>query len=364
MDCLAICNTPFQIFNIINALVNKVEGFSYNNTDILIDITFKNARKIGNRIEEMKLCRRVYYVRKKDDYPIRTKFQCLVDLVKDELHEDYFDFSDGSVIKNHYDVIWVGDQNVLGLIAFRTNPNAKIFWYDDGAGSYSQTPESYGHKSLYVFFAKRLKLGCYRYNSRILFLNNKEIVQYDGYDLRDLPQYTDGNRAINILNWIFDYKKSESRLFDYRIVILTQVFPESAVYKGIDVHSLFLDGGIDFSKLLVRKHPRDLMDYSSCQMDSGENMWELECLNAVNDDHVLIACCSTAQLTPKIVGGKEPYIFFLHRFLLGNGSTVRDGFEKMIQKMIDMYSDKSKVLVPNTVEEFNEQFNKIMNRAN
>ncbi len=361
MDCLAICNTPFQVFNIINALVNNLQGLSEDKTDILIDDTFKTARVIGKKIEELKLCRKVYYVKKKEGLYERTKLQSVIDILRDDLHYEIFDFSDDSVISNHYDIIWVGDQNAFGLMAFRANPKARVIWYDDGAGSYSQPPESFGHKDFYLFFAKRLRLGCYRYNSRTIFLNNRGVVQYDGYDIRELPRLTSDNRAVSILNLIFDYKGSESKLFDQRYIILTQVLPKSAAYKGIDVHSLFDNNEIDFSKILIRKHPRDLIDYSDCLIDSGENMWELECLNAITENHVLIACCSTAQLTPKIIGGKEPYIIFLHRFLLDEGSTVREGFEKMIQKLVEMYSDKNKVMIPNTVEEFKEQFAKLMN---
>ena len=65
MQSLAICNTPFQIFNIINALINQVEGLSNTDTDILIDMTFDSAKNTGVRIEELGLCRKVFYVKKK-----------------------------------------------------------------------------------------------------------------------------------------------------------------------------------------------------------------------------------------------------------------------------------------------------------
>lgn len=361
MEFLTICNTPFQVFNIINAITNNVEGLSEKNTDILIDMTFKTAEEIGERIAKERLCRKVFYVKKSENYPKRSKMQCLVDLVVDRTYEEYFNFSDNSVIKNHYDAIWVGDDNTLGFMVFKTNPKAQVYWYDDGTSSYSKSPQSYNHKGFYNVFAKMFNLGGYKYKSNIMYLNNIDVVQYEGFDLRTLPPYIGENKAIERLNVVFDYKQSETKLNDYRIVVLTQVLPASAAYRGIDVNQLFDDWETDLSKVLIRKHPRDPQNYTGCKMDSGKNMWELECLNSMNNDHILIACCSTAQLTPKIVGGKEPYIFFLYRFLLDEGSTVRDGFEKMIKKLIEMYSDKSKVLIPNTVEEFKEQYARILN---
>ena len=101
------------------------------------------------------------------------------------------------------------------------------------------------------------------------------------------------------------------------------------------------------------------MIYSGCEIDDGKNMWEMECLNSIRDDHILISCCSTAQLTPKIVGGKEPYIFFLHRFLLDDESAIKKGLENMIENLTALYSDKSKILIPNSVEEFNALYFKI-----
>lgn len=364
MEFLTICNTPFQVFNIINAITNNIESLSEDNTDILIDMTFKTAKEIGERIVKKRLCRRVYYTKKGENYPQRSKMQCLLDLIINRTYDEYFEFSDKSVMMNHYDAIWVGDDNPLGLMVFKSNPKAKVYWYDDGTSSYSQSPQSYNHKGFYNVFAKAFRLGGYKYRSNILYLNNIDVVQYEGFDLRALPSYCDYNKAVEKLNVVFDYNKLESKLSNYRIVVLTQVLPDSAAYKGIDIKQLFDCNETDLSKVLIRKHPRDPQNYTGCVMDSGKNMWELECLNSINNDHILIACCSTAQLTPKIVGGKEPYIFFLHRLLLGEGSTVRDGFEKMIKDLVEMYSNKSKIYIPDTVEEFKEQYSKLVNGGN
>lgn len=360
MNSLIICNTPYQILNAVNIIVNNVAGITKERTDILIDKVFKNANVIGDRLVKERIVNNVYYAEHIKELSKRSKLKCLTDLIMSNFHEETLEYPDELKKENQYDIIWVGDDNPLGLILYGKNRNAKIFWYDDGTSSYSKPPEAFNHTAIYSSVASLLKLGGYQYSSNLIYLNNPEIIQYSGYSVSQLPKYTSDNRAIEILNYVFSYRKEYSLLDKYKTIILTQVLPSSAEYEGIDTEKLFSGTYIDLSLPLIRKHPRDTMEYQNCMIDSGSNMWEMECLNSITDEHILIACCSTAQLTPKMLAGKEPYIYFLHHLLLGKNSTVKDGFDKLVNSFKDMYFNKDKIIIPDSIDAFKESISKII----
>lgn len=362
MRTLIICNTPYQILNAVNIIMNRVEGILAEYTDILIDKTFEGAEIIGNRLLKEKICKNLFYAFRMAEPPKRSKVKCLIDLITENYYEELYEFSDISIKMNKYDVLWVGDNNPLGMIIFKKNNKASVYWYDDGISSYARVPPAFGYTIIYEKIASLCKLGGYKYRSKIIYLNNKDLVQYSGYDIRQLPKYYSGNMVNGVLNVVFNYSKERSLLDKYQLIVLTQVLPSSAEYKGIDVDQLFENTNIDFSVILIRKHPRDRQNYEECVVDTGINMWEMECLNLINDEHILISCCSTAQITPKMIAGKEPYIFFLHRILLRNNSSTKDELEKLVSDIKNIYLNKMRVFVPNTVQEFQSQLLKLIKK--
>ena len=359
MNTLIICNTPYQILNAVNVIVNNVEGVRAESTDILIDMTFNNADIVGEALLNNNLCKDVFFVSKKCEKFKRSKFRCIIDLVTGNFHEEIFDFSDNNVKRKRYDMLWVGDDSPLGLLIFDRNKHSKVYWYDDGVLSYSKAPPALNH-AVYDKIASVLKFGGYKYGSKIVYLNNADMVQYANYDIRQLPRYSRENVASGILKKVFDYQKERTVLREYKFIILSQVYPTSAEYAGLDISCLLNNTQVDFSKVLIRKHPRDRQDYQGCVIDNGANMWEIECLENLSNNHILVACCSTAQITPKMLADKEPYIIFLYRILLGDASAVRSGCEKLVNSIRDVYSDKSKVCVPNTLEEFKAEISKLV----
>lgn len=77
------------------------------------------------------------------------------------------------------------------------------------------------------------------------------------------------------------------------------------------------------------------------------------------EEKVLVSCASTATLNPKFMFGQEPYVIFTYRLY----STYRQiGIERddwIANALIDAYEDKSRVMIPNSIEELKEMINKI-----
>lgn len=76
-------------------------------------------------------------------------------------------------------------------------------------------------------------------------------------------------------------------------------------------------------------------------------------------DKVLVSCASTATLNPKFMFGYEPYVIFTYRLY----NTYRQcGVERddwISSALLDAYEDKSKVLIPNSMDELHNMIRKI-----
>ena len=57
------------------------------------------------------------------------------------------------------------------------------------------------------------------------------------------------------------------------------------------------------------------------------------------------------MLTPKLIAGKEPYLIFLYKILLEKKCILYTDNEKMINKVRELYIDKTKIFVPENMKE-------------
>lgn len=77
------------------------------------------------------------------------------------------------------------------------------------------------------------------------------------------------------------------------------------------------------------------------------------------NEKVLVSCASTATLNPKFMFGDEPYVIFTYRLY----DTYRQcGIERddwIANALVDAYTDKSRVMIPNSIEELKEMIRRI-----
>ena len=66
---------------------------------------------------------------------------------------------------------------------------------------------------------------------------------------------------------------------------------------------------------------------------------------------VLVSCVSTAALNPKFMFGREPYIIFTFRLYHPGQQQGIERDEWMARGILDAYEDKSRVMIPNSLEE-------------
>lgn len=360
MNYLIVCNTPYQVFNAINILVNDVE-IVHSNCDVLIDETFNafvDAKKIGMRLIEYEVCRSVYYTKEKKCMLMQSKMETFLYLKKND-HTEEYTFSDTKLLNIHYDAILVGDTNHIGSSFIYRNSNCEVIWYDDGLSSYAKSPRNFGNKLTLDIIMRILRLASYSYKPQKLYVNNVSLAKTKEFALVQLPGFDENNRAKNIEKKIFGYFDERSEVKNYDYVYLGQLLETIEGYTGIPVRNFIHEMKKNGVHPIIRKHPRERVNFEGYKIDDGTNMWELECLEGVSNGHVLIACCSTAQLTPKMIGGKEPYLIFLYKILIKNESSRYKAYEEIVDDVINMYSQKCKIFVPNNMDEFSQSIKKI-----
>ena len=93
------------------------------------------------------------------------------------------------------------------------------------------------------------------------------------------------------------------------------------------------------------------LDDKKCQKLTARIPWELFCQQYVDDDSVLIAISSTACFTPKIIYDMEPTVILLEK--LFDNDTNR-GVSGYFESVKGIYKDKSKVFIPESIEELQE----------
>ena len=347
MKTAFISNSPLKILNTINVVVNNVEN-TKDTTDVFVEMWFKNAEELCGKLEETGLFNKVYRCYRKNE----VKLDRLIDLIGHQRILEGYTFSDTGFMNNHYDQLFVGDRGLLGVaLSYMNKPD--VFIYDDGIITYSGNCIIDERTYKYPWINRLFKLDVFSFNIQKLYVNNKDFCKSTiSENIEQLPLLNKDNKAVDIIKKVFDYD-SNSLLNDHRMVILEQPLEERENYNDTKFIDIVNELDIKEFNPLVRLHPRqkDLV-YENIDMDTVNNMWELECIETITDEHILLSFFSTVQFSPKMIANREPYVIFMYKLFL----TRLDGneipwFNEMIDQLKEKYSDSSKIFIPN---DFNE----------
>lgn len=349
MKTAFISNSPLKILNTINMVVNNVENTG-EYTDVFVEMWFKNAEELSRKLEESGLFHKVYRCYRND-----VKLDRFTDLLSYKKLLKGYDFSDTDFMNEKYDQLFIGDKGLLGVaLSYMNRPD--VFIYDDGIITYSGNCIVDERKYKYPLLNKLFKTDVYSFNIRKLYVNNRDFCKATiCQDIEQLPLLNEENKAVKIIRDVFGYNEN-SQLKDHRLVILEQPMEGRENYNGTRFIDIVNQLDIKEFKPLVRLHPRQKdLKYENVDMDTTGNMWELECINAINDDHILMSFFSTVQFSPKMIANKEPYVIFLYKLFLKNlNGTEIPWFEEMIGQLKEKYSDSGRIFVPENIEELKE----------
>lgn len=354
-----ICETPFQIMNCLNYMYHQTE-FSDVVSDIYIGDKFYQFNDIVKRLQDESVFDHVYGY----NYDIENG---KISHYKNKINEIFFPkkyiqslvTQKIEINKKLYDYIYISVTTHFGIAMVLGCPKARVRYYDDGLASYigyigpRYLPEK--RKILYKIAGK----DYWRLQPEALYVNNKKFCRSELTDnIQELFPVAESSKEFKqILYRIFDYQ--QEKLYDQKqIVYLSQPNEaddanEKKVLKILDLYKEFC---------MIRIHPRqNNAEYDDFAIDQQRGLWELVCVEQIHDDHVLIGQFSTAQVVPKLLFEKEPWLIFTYKLYIKDNSNVNlDKIETMIMDLKNCYEKPDKIFVIENMEQLEKTLSDII----
>lgn len=348
-----ICETPYQVFNCVN--IARMFSDTNHTLDIYIADCFQKSDQIGQALIAEGIFHSVNFYgyasfRKKiSNHSIQKLYElCLPGRLLRRLYP-------GNVQKNFYDRIFISTVSPFSTAMLSRMPAAKVAYYDDGLGSYlggiGLPTFSKGRKLLSLLTGHNYK----RFAPVAVYLNNTQFgnLKYDCELIQIANVFEPESEEMQQFKRIFGY--SVSPLYSDHSVILIDapdVDENDTAYEQTDKavkQAIVAQTGDAF----LRPHPRQKLIRSyGMRIDNSNNFWELLCAEQITDDSCLIGSFSTAQMSPKMLFNKEPYLIFTYKLFLKDGAaSSADSVEGLIQMLRQTYQNPQKIHVVESVNE-------------
>ena len=353
-----VADTSYQVFNILNLVWHEQPEAA----DLYLCDYFTQAGSLSSKIGQLGLFRSItlfsphekqqgegrlhWYIRHAVVYLRSEK------TLRESIEDKSLDFS-------HYDVIYTCTMNYLAVCLLRENKKATLKLVEDGAGTYFSNTTRDSTSWRHRLFSRIFHTGADVLKPDCVYLYAPQMKQKGPIRLEALPR-PDGS-FLKMAQELFEIRLLPSKE-DRPVIWLThpdalEKSTEPADYAVAEALSCHADS------VIVRKHPRDSREelYRAFEKDEQRVMWELLIPFLKIETRILIASCSTAQMTPKLLYGAEPIVIFLIR--LYEEMCPRDWYVKMLS-MIDefrgQYSDPGKVYVPASMDELKDLLEELL----
>lgn len=352
-DNCFVCTTPYQIVAAVAIAMNTdATG------ELLIVPQFKDAELYFYRIRSRNIFTNVRIVDTSKLESYKNQHNRM--LFGFGIVKNYLTLS--SVVQkvteeNDYKTIFVSSQANIGRLIslYYLRKGAEVIFFDDGEGSYDDNKiyEAQGidRKIRFALFgSKSLRLS----NKRMLYCPELYKRTFGDHDnVLEIPNWAESQQILDEINYISGFSSDATIKQPYVLLdtIPSESFDESGQEKYKELFGLCVSELSE--KLIIKKHPRDNREYGEiCNIYQYPTIpFEVICANSNIGKKVLISAGSSAVLMPKILFGSEPVVIMLHH-ITGNrlGDDVKR--EKMISYIRDLYHDKARFIVPETIEDF------------
>ncbi len=359
-----ICDTPFQLFTCLNIFYGNNSG----ETDLFLGNAFQDNGHIVRRLKEAEIFRHIYFydVNEYENSIFRSVSNKFQRIIKPGKYVERVVKEQFVLREQKYTDVYISMAFRFSIAFVLSCSDATLHYYDDGLGSYFG--KIYEHsidckwKLLYGLFGvsyKRLYPDVRHVYSAVLCKS-----EMTG-QLVEIPKDNYLNEAYrSLFKDVFEYERNE--LYDRKtMVYLTR--PNDFKKEQIDVIDTELEKKLLSygEECLLRVHPRDLRKNAvSIDKDEMLKLWELVCLDSVREDMSLIGWFSTAQFIPKILYDMEPEIVLT--FPMYKECFADDWMRKYFQfteDVRDLYRDKNKIVLINSMEEFEQYLSGKCNKS-
>lgn len=358
--------TPYQVFNCVNILKNYYKNES---ADIYI-LTFAcDISDLYCSLKKSSIFKNVYL------FENIMKPKNKLGVIKD------FIFTDSYILKTlknkKYDKLFltcIGDRNDLFYNKLlKNNKNLELYFYDEGIGIYING--FYQSSSNMLLFYKILNYKYSVENFKKVFVYNPELVMSDiNCKLEKIPK-VDKKSNFDLFNRVFNHKIQDN--YDlYGYIYLDQYFSKymdeneyKKTYKFDHNRILkIISNKIGAKNLIIKKHPvtpDDQYSFSFYNVSKDYKVpWEIIQLNFDMSNKVLITVNSTSVLTPKMIFNEEPYVILIGKALKNENPNLKfwnNNLDRMIFKFRCAYKKPEKIIVPESLKEFENKLEGINN---
>lgn len=358
MRACFICETPFQLLNVLNFVVNQKE-YCFQHIDLFIGDKFNDYEKISARLEEQRIFNNIYkysYSKEKNSFFSKCLFRYFY-VIYPSLFINYA-IIDTSKINNDFDYsyIFVSTLTRFGMAMIMSNPNAKTCYFDDGLGTYIGKIgiKSITKKRKLVY--KVLRKDYRHLHPEVLYVNNMDMCfsQWD-VPIRSLPSLvTISENFKEILYNVF--MPPDPVYKEKKVILLSQ--PYYKIERGIKDNTDVVCENLNKKSYIVRLHPLEgKIENSSLIIDNSNTLWELICAEYISDDNILIGKCSTAQLVPKILFNKEPIVIFTYKLYTYISIELQKKYHEIYLIAKKSYKNSEKVIEIQNLNELKVVFN-------
>lgn len=348
-----ICDSHYQLINVLGLLHYQIDASS-NQIDLYIKTSvLEKEYNLSDKLKKYWGISNIYKIDIIDDHSLKEiifRFCFPLKYIKERTNNMFLK-------KNYYDVIFIAVPTHFSLSMFLCNKYSDIYYYEDGLGSYYidliKWIYPYSQRMIYQILGHNIM----RAYPKAVFLNSPNMyngIMSENVKINLMISETDSNYK-DTIHKVFETnaKKYEGK----KIIYLTQPLKSIKGFSEKSEQTLkFIENKVFLlKKFLIRIHPMDKSIYNVDEqfLDNDCGLWELVCEKAVSEETVLVGYYSTAQFTPNILYKKEPFIVFLYRLFPEMLSTSeKKEIERTIVLLRNNYKDKQKIVIPQTIHDF------------
>jgi len=332
-----LVNTYFQI---IIAIKLKTSKYKDDEVDIIISNHSTDSVKIFNKLTNLSIFRKVYYINSKDVEKKRNR-------VLDNIHFLLFPnivLSKLDMNLNYYDeYIFYNIDKYTYLIydALKVkNKNLKVIRFEEGYISYLHI--NLGVSNSYRILRKILNKKSFEksidinllFNPDLLLYNiDSEVEKIESFDRKD--EY-----CLELINKIFDYNCLEDK-YNQKYIF----FEESFFCDGKDIDDLTLilkiADIVGKENILVKLHPRNKVDrFSKYGIVTNKTIgipWEVIQMNNNFSDKVFLTISSGSVLASRLYFGDTIKTFLLYNCTNNMSDMVTEKYLKYLKKVEEKF---------------------------
>lgn len=366
---LCVVGSPFQVMALV-LMMSMRQNKGFRCCDVIVYDTIPDGEGIVERLRGTGLFSHVEYVSARYPESKHRGLQHVVDVLRPRRSmERLFAFCP-YLIDRKYDVLLTSWASGIALDAkVSCVPDGETVLFDDGAGSHTgnvfewfacfddvaEVKGFYGKKTFVKNVMKKMLRSVF---GRKITLNIRQawllspMVQWRprcGLIVFQIEMESGLSCALKVLG----LSDEDDSVVLPRIIYFT--LPDYAA-EELKKSELDLLGLLDESfgsEFAIRVHPlrdkRDVEDLSFRVMDNSI-LWEAQIAKTDQSAQlVLIGAGSSAQISPKLIFGREPSVIFSYKLLPLEVGMV-SSFDKMAADLLEMYSDRSRIHVPMDIE--------------